>query len=291
MINVYDFKVAHPETFTQLSVRDLLFVYYRCPQVEKLLNLYNHYNMISFTLNGGRILHQGGESLFAKDGTSFFLRKSAYVQELPESPGWEVLAFYIPDEFLKQIVKEFGDHLSFQKLPDVSSKMFLNIHLNDATKTCFFSIIPYFTQKLPPNEKLLELKFKELLLNILTNPFNKNLLAYIVSLNNNFKTPIWQVMEKNYIYNLSIKELARISNRSTTVFKKDFYEYYHTTPGKWLTEKKLDYAKMLLYTSKQSISDVAYNSGFENVSHFSRIFKEKFGNSPLQYRKNRIEVH
>ena len=93
-------------------------------------------------------------------------------------------------------------------------------------------------------------------------------------------------MEKNYTYHLTLQEFARISSRSLTVFKKEFADYYHTTPGKWLTNKRLKHAKMLLKTTNQSITEIALNSGFENVSHFSRIFKEKFGLSPLQYRKN-----
>ncbi|MEJ2494083.1 MAG: AraC family transcriptional regulator, partial [Ignavibacteriaceae bacterium] len=149
---------------------------------------------------------------------------------------------------------------------------------------------PYFTQKVPPSEKLLELKLKELLLNILSNPSNKKLLAHILRLNDDIKTPIWQIMEKNYTYNLNLKEYARISSRSLAAFKRDFFEYYHTTPGKWLTGKRLKHASVLLNTTKQSISEIAFNSGFENISHFSRIFKEKTGLSPLQFRKKQTTV-
>ena len=94
-------------------------------------------------------------------------------------------------------------------------------------------------------------------------------------------------MEKNYTYNLALKEYARISSRSLAAFKRDFLKYYRTTPGKWLTGKRLTHARMLLNTTKQSITEIAFNSGFENISHFSRIFKEKFGLSPLQFRKKR----
>jgi AraC-like DNA-binding protein len=290
MINIYDFKIAHPETFKQLSVRDLLFVYYRCPQAEKLMQLYNHYNLIVFTLGGERIIHLGEKSWTASKDTSVFQSKTAFVQELTETVDWEVLAFYIPDEFLKQFANEFRDQLAIQKVPAISGKIMFEINLNDAIRTYFYSMIPYFTQKLPPSEKLLELKFKELLLNILTNPSNKELLAYIINLSDNFKKPIWQVMENNYMYNLKISEFAQISSRSLSSFKKEFYECYQTTPGRWLTEKRLQHAKMLLNTSNLAVSEIAFNSGFENVSHFSRIFKEKHGCSPLQFKKKPIEI-
>ncbi|MGD8307140.1 MAG: AraC family transcriptional regulator, partial [Ignavibacteria bacterium] len=214
----------------------------------------------------------------------------AYVQEITDANAWEVLVFHIPDEFLIQFANEFMDNLSTGKLPELTTDMFIKIELDEVTRTSFYSMLPYFKQKIPPSEKLLELKFKELLLNILSIPSNKQLLAYILHLSDDIKTPIWQVMEKNYTYNLSLKEYARISNRSLAAFKRDFFEYYNTTPGKWLTGKRLKHASVLLNTTKQSISEIAFNSGFENISHFSRIFKEKFGLSPLQSRKKQTTV-
>ena len=285
MINTYDDQIAHPDTFKQLSVRDLLFVHYRCPQKDKLVQLCNHYNLINFSLEGERILHHGEKSWKVTAQTPYFQRKTAYVQEVTNPEGWEVLVFHIPDEFLIQFANEFMDNLSIGNLPELTTDMFIKIDLNEVTRTSFYSMIPYFKQKIPPSEKLLELKFKELLLNILSNPSNKQLLAYILHLKDDIKIPIWQVMEKNYTYNLTLKEFARISSRSLAAFKRDFFEYYHTTPGKWLTNKRLTHARDLLRTTKQSITEIAFNSGFENTSHFSRIFKEKFGLSPLQFRK------
>jgi transcriptional regulator GlxA family with amidase domain len=55
-------------------------------------------------------------------------------------------------------------------------------------------------------------------------------------------------------------------------------------------QKRLDYASVLIGTSSKSIIDIAFESGFENNTHFSRVFKEKFGTSPLQYRKQFLPV-
>jgi len=82
-------------------------------------------------------------------------------------------------------------------------------------------------------------------------------------------------------------EFARIAQRSLAVFKRDFNEIYHSSPGKWLLQKRIEYAKHLLDSSKKNVNEIAYDSGFENATHFSRVFKEKFGLSPLQYRKEK----
>jgi AraC-like DNA-binding protein len=163
--------------------------------------------------------------------------------------------------------------------------MLLEINVNEATRAFFYSIVPYFTQQVPPNESLLELKFKELVFNILSNPLNSNLLAYANSISDCHKPLLNEIMEANYVYNLSLTEYARIAQRSLAAFKREFNATFHTSPGKWLIQKRLDYAQCLLNASQKNISEIAYDSGFENATHFSRVFKERFGLSPLQYRK------
>ncbi|HET8736434.1 MAG TPA: AraC family transcriptional regulator [Pricia sp.] len=283
--NNYDDSIADPVTIKQMAVKDALFLYYKCPQVDKQLQLFSHYNEIMLTLEGGRILHQGGKSWILTKHSCILTRKTAYLQELPESTEWSVLAFYFQDRFFRQVIREYHQYLSLKDLPPSPSDMLIKIHLNETTRAFFYSILPYFKQKLPVPEGLLELKFKELLFNIFLDPANKNVLAYANSIMNISKTPIWEVMEKNYMFNLTVPQFARMANRSVSVFKKEFYEYYQTTPGRWLTQKRLELAKSFLEAGKKNISEVAFNSGFENLSHFSRVFKEKFGVSPIRHKR------
>ena len=83
---------------------------------------------------------------------------------------------------------------------------------------------------------------------------------------------------------MKIVEFASLANRSVAAFKRDFEKHYHTTPGKWIAERRIKRAKLLLETSHKPIGDIAFDSGFVNMSHFSRVFKNKIGFSPLEYR-------
>jgi AraC family transcriptional regulator, exoenzyme S synthesis regulatory protein ExsA len=284
--NNYDDSVANPDAFKQFAVKDALFLHYRCPQVDKHMHLFSHYNEIMFTLEGSRIMHHNGKSWNLTKHSCLLTRKTAYLQELPELVGWEVLAFYFQDSFFRQVINEYRQYLPLKDLPEPPRDMLIEINVSETTRAFFYSILPYFTQALPPAEGLLELKFKELLFNIFLDPSNKNVLAYANSIMDVHKIPLWQIMEMNYMFNLSIAQFARMAHRSVSVFKKEFSEYYHTTPGKWLTQKRLELAKSLLETSDKSVNETATSSGFENLSHFSRIFKEKYGISPVKY-KNR----
>jgi AraC-like DNA-binding protein len=158
--------------------------------------------------------------------------------------------------------------------------------INERIRNCYNSLIPYFNQKLPLPESILEMKFKELMYNILINPANRPILSYINSLADGYDTPLWEIMEKNYMYSLKLSEYAILTNRSEASFKRDFQKYYGTSPGKWLVLKRLQRAKRFLETSQKSISDIAFENGFKNISHFSRVFKEHFGNSPANYRNS-----
>ena len=282
--NNYDDSIADPISFKQLAVKDALFLHYMCPQVDKQLQLFSHYNEIMFTLEGGRILHHGEKSWTLNKHSCILTRKTAYLQELPESTHWKVLAFYFKDSFFREVIEEYRQYLPLNNLPETHAEMLMEINTNETSQAFFYSILPYFSQKTVAPEGLLELKFKELLFNIFIDPLNKNILAYANSLMNITTIPIWQVMEKNYMFNLTVDQFARMSDRSVSVFKKEFNQYYHQTPGRWLTQKRLELAESFLVSGKKNISEVAFSSGFENLSHFSRVFKEKYGVSPLKYR-------
>ncbi|WP_416221644.1 helix-turn-helix domain-containing protein [Rhodohalobacter sp.] len=58
------------------------------------------------------------------------------------------------------------------------------------------------------------------------------------------------------------------------------------SPGKWLTERRLKRAKAFLETTDKSISQVAFDCGFSNLSHFSRSYKAEYGMSPSAYRRD-----
>jgi AraC-like DNA-binding protein len=145
----------------------------------------------------------------------------------------------------------------------------------------------YFSTAKEPDQSLLELKFKELILTIADNPNNAELLSYFFSLVHEPRpVALQRIMTDNYRYNLKLEQFASLSNRSLSSFKRDFQDIFHTTPGKWLLEKRLLHAMNLLSNMNKTISETAFESGFETPSHFSRSFKQRFGVAPSSIRQN-----
>ena len=86
-------------------------------------------------------------------------------------------------------------------------------------------------------------------------------------------------------------EFARLTQRSLSSFNRDFYKEYGTSPGKWLTKKRLLYAEKLLKNTNQRIYEVAYDCGFESPAHFTRVFKNENGITPSKFQKAQLLVH
>lgn len=285
MLNLYETLKAHPEYFKQLSCKELLFAQYDCPQTDAKQGLYSEMNYIAYVLSGKRTLYQPGRSWEMTEGKCIFSKKGGWLAGKGPKDGWCVMVFFIPDNYLKQFVKEYRPHLPIRKTGMEETGQMIELNVNETTRSFFYAMVPYFTQNPPPPEDLLDLKFRELLFNILINPENKELVSCICSIADCDKTPLQYIMEANFTYNLPLAEFARISHRSLPTFKREFKEIFKTTPGKWLLQKRLDHACLLLHTSAKTVNDIAFESGFENSTHFSRVFKQKFGDPPQHFRK------
>jgi AraC-like DNA-binding protein len=286
MINLYEEILAHPDYFKQLAVKDTLLVNYQCPQMEDFIDLTSHFNHIIYTVSGRKTLNAPGKSYLLEEGSLSFLKKGAIRQGRFHDSNWIVIVFCVTDNYLRQMLKEFRAQTPLLALPVLPSpEAVIPIGANQITKTFFYSLLPYFTQQPPPPQSLLEVKCRELIFSIFADPANGRLLAYLNTLCDLTKPPLPEVMEANYTYNLTLEEFARISQRSLTAFKNEFTAMFQTTPGKWLIQRRLEYARLLLSGSKKNVNEIVFESGFLSPTHFSRAFKIKFGTAPSQYRR------
>lgn len=285
MINLYDVIKIQPDISRLIASKGLVFAYYVCPQKASLQQIYTSESYFIYVISGKKVFHTAGKSFELIPGMSVFIRKGGYFMERFED-DFKIMEIFYSEEYISQVIKEIRI-----KLPSVSRELpplelVTNIQTNPSLQACYDSLLPYFSLSPAPSEYLLELKFREFLLNVLLDSDNKGILNYLNQTSENYRPSIQQVVEENYMHNLSLEDYARLSCRSLASFKREFNDFYKESPGKWLVNKKLDYSKMLLQSTNKSIGDIAFESGFENNSHFSRVFKEKFQVAPVAFRKN-----
>ncbi|MEX0273476.1 MAG: helix-turn-helix domain-containing protein [Flavobacteriaceae bacterium] len=97
------------------------------------------------------------------------------------------------------------------------------------------------------------------------------------------RTDIKMLMERNYLLNISVKELAEKSGRSLSTFNREFKRIFKTTPHRWKMQQRLFHARNLMQLYGKRPIEVYLESGFEDLSHFSRAFKRQFGMPPSDY--------
>ena len=286
MINLYQALKSYPSFSRQLVCKGMLFTNYDCPQTSDKEKFYIECSYIAYVISGRRIFHKNSKSWELKEGTCVFVKRGAHISEKPPQEGWCVMVFFVPDNFLKQLVNENRNSLSLINLPAADEDMVLPLDVNELSEAFFFSMLPYFTQTPPPPENLLELKFKELVLSLLSNKKNKYFLSYLSNLYNEANPSLADVMQNNFAFNLTLEEYAKLACKSVPTFKREFKKTFNDTPAKWVLRKKLTLATELLENTSLTVGEICYDCGFENQTHFSRVFKEKMGVSPLQFRTN-----
>lgn len=284
MVNLYEILKEFPNLSRQLHCKDLLFTQYDCPQTERKERFYIECNLIIYVISGKRIFHKNNKQWVLNEGVCVFVKKGTHVSEIENGEGWCVMAFFMPDSFLKQLINENLKNLPLAYLPEAGADHVLPLHVNDLSKSFFFSMLTYFTQISPPPEHLLELKFKELILSLLTEGQNQQFLSYLNNLRNEKHPSIEEILQNNYTFNLTLAEYANLACKSVPTFKREFKKIFKDTPAKWVMKKRLNLAIELLENTSLSIKEITYECGFENQTHFSRIFKEKIGVSPLKFR-------
>lgn len=284
MLNYYEHAKAHPEYFKQFTAKELLCLKYDCPIEWVKADKWSEHNFLWFVLTGKKIIHTPYQSWVLERGGAYFFKKGAHISEQLFDEIFCIVAFFIPDSYIDHFVRQNASTLLKSHHP-VSNDIVLPVEVNDIMLAFYESVIPYFHTDQKPSEDLLELKFRELLLNTISNPANKDILAYFQSLGSSSASELRQIMETNCLYNLSLEQYARLCNRSLSSFKRDFQRIYHQAPGRWLAEKKLMHAHHLLETTEKSVQEIAFECGFENHSHFSRIFKNRFQHAPLRFRQ------
>lgn len=150
------------------------------------------------------------------------------------------------------------------------------------------SLESYFLEPESIDEYLIKIKLLELLFNLANS--GGNILPHLMELRPHFRGDIKATVEDNVMSSASLTQLAVLSGRSLSSFKRDFLAIYNMPPSTWLRLRKLEKARELLRNTTMTVTDVCYTLGFENLAHFSRLFKSHYGYSPSKSKASILQV-
>ncbi len=234
-------------------------------------------HIIVYIYDGELELTFGNNTLNFVSGDTALIPKNQLTRSL-KSPvnnkPFKCVSLFLPEEELREFY--IKSSVSENWTENISTERPIKPH--PLLHRYFESLLPYFDMQDDLPTELTSIKIKEAL--TIIDKADKRASSFLGTFGEVGKIDLKNYMEEHYMYNLPLEKFAFLTGRSLTTFKSDFKKIFNNTPGKWLTEKRLNLAYHKLTTQKLKASDVYLSSGFENLSHFSFAFKKTFGYSP-----------
>ena len=94
-----------------------------------------------------------------------------------------------------------------------------------------------------------------------------------------------QYIKENYQKSVTVGELAAVCHFSECYFMRFFKQYMNMTCVEYMNQYRMEIAAERLASGRESITDIALDTGFNNISYFNRVFKKSFGMTPKAYRQ------
>jgi AraC-like DNA-binding protein len=113
---------------------------------------------------------------------------------------------------------------------------------------------------------LIKLKLLELMFYLSAN--DNKILEQLLDLRDNCRPDITSTVHENITNSLSLHQLAALSGRSLSSFRRDFQAIYNMPPSQWIRQKKLDKARELLISTTMTVSDICYTTGLKVLPIF-----------------------
>jgi AraC-like DNA-binding protein len=239
--------------------------------------LFIRQHVVEYIVSGTSNVYFGGKSQHYKAGDFRFAvknRLSKFTKEPVPGGTYQSIVICIDQGTLEDLLGQFGKK---DPLPHCFDNVF-KLNPNHHFQNYIDSLLPYLKYGDTIDKQLIKTKIREAVLVFLgANPGLKNLLF---DFSEPGKIDLEAYMDEHYQYNGDLQHFAYLTGRSLSTFKRDFGKIYRTTPGKWLSQKKLEYAYYLLKEKKRKSTEVYLEAGFNDYSHFLFAFKKFFGASP-----------
>ena len=288
MVNLYS-AIKESNLFPKMEINELLFVEYTCMKEETKFGIWSNNNYFAFISSGKKLWKTIYNSYEVDEGDIIFVKKGANLTHQFFDEKFCATFIFIPDDFIKDFLKRNTGLLDAQQKDLSKQDAVLTVQKDELLENYYHSIQTYLSLKRKLDERLVILKFEELLLSLFSNPKHKEVTDYFISLCQNQHYHMSRVMEENFAYNLKLKNYAQLCYMSLSAFKTSFKQYYNSSPASWLKDRKLDFALHKLLTTDLNVSQISFESGFEDTSHFIRVFKQKHLLTPLQYRQTHLK--
>lgn len=235
-------------------------------------------NMLSFDPRGR---HRLGEN------EAMIKNCGQYIQRYVPNSGaeeCEAIAIYLYPDLLRTIYR--NEVPSFlQQDQQLPPKRLIG---NKLIQQYMSNLTLFFEEPEALDEELSILKLKELMVILLRSEGHEDVRKLLSEIFTPVNIAFKETIEKNLYNPLSLEQLAFICNMSLSTFKREFKRAFNDSPARYIKNKRLEHAATLLACKNESITSIAFDAGFQDLTTFSDSFHKRFNLSPRQYRLAQI---
>lgn len=193
----------------------------------------------------------------------------------------DVIAIHLYPDVIKALYNiKFPESLINNNEDKVINQALTNDLLDNFIDNIYF----YFENPQLINKDILELKLKELVLILIQSNKSNTIQQVFSEIFAPRLTNIRTVVNSHLYSNFNISELSKLAGMSPSSFKRAFVKEFNDSPRHYILNKRIEKAKLLLKNTNLSLSEIAYDIGFNDSLYFSRIFKKRTGVSPSLFR-------
>jgi AraC-like DNA-binding protein len=258
----------------------MTFVAYRNEVYPSKYDVFFEEHAVIVVLEGEKKFTSPTQEVHVEKGDILFVQRGFYLMSESINESYKSLVFFFDEKLLKEFVGLHPELFNIEESATIFENPILLLKSDENFEKFIQSVFPYFRSRTELKNHFLRLKFQELLLHLLELDNSRQLRAILYSLYKGEKVDLSFLMNSYSLKPLTLNELAKLSGRSLSAFKRDFQEEFRTSPALWLKNKRLDYADFLLRNNTKNVTEISTEIGYESVSHFIKTYKEKFGVTP-----------
>ena len=242
---------------------------------------------IIYVRSGFLAVSISGESYIGKTGDAFVVSPGNLHLMGSQTGTVDYYTFLFP---LKYISFRTDDMLDEKLLEPLNSgHLMICPRVKDTAKELCEQLIEIYEAKNDESESKIttQVRTKIILLQFILEMWKKGfVIENDTSGRNTVEKEMVSYIQQNFTGKISLREFGEQFHLSEKYISRYFKEHFHITLSQYVTYLRLEHAKQLLQDTDIPVTDVAMQSGYQNVSYFIRSFQKAYAVSPLKYRKN-----
>lgn len=260
--------------FSHLNVKLVIAAYTHCPANWRDIDYIPDYNKFYFICDGEGWLKIGDEEFFPRAGQLFFM-----------PAGIKQSYSTINNNTFKKYWCHFTAKIGDVNLCDfVKFPFFIDVADRKKVGALFEKLIDCYNSKKITSPLCAQSALIDIFAHYIDNIPEKNM-RLLPSSSAEKINCLLRYIENNMSMDLTVEKLAGIAGFHPNYFIRFFKKHMKSSPINYISRVKIEKAKELLsIKDDMNITEIAYATGFNDLYHFSKVFKKYTGFSPSEFR-------